>query len=75
LPRAFAVHGLDRFNAVLAGHVTAGAMPGLVALVPHEDEVHTAAAATVPFDDPTPLVCGTNAAELKLSIRACPIFR
>ena len=52
---AFRKGGLDRLEAALADHVEAGDMPGLVALVARDNEVHTTALGTIAFDDPSPM--------------------
>lgn len=47
--------GLARLHDVMAGHVEAGAMPGLVTLVARGGDVHIDAIGAPSFADPTPL--------------------
>ena len=47
--------GLERMRQVLAGHIERSAMPGLVALVSHHDDVHVEALGTLAFDNPAPM--------------------
>ncbi len=47
--------GLERMHRVLSGHVEGREMPGLVALVSHNDEVHVEVLGTLAFGDPAPM--------------------
>jgi CubicO group peptidase (beta-lactamase class C family) len=47
--------GLEQLQDVMARHVEAGELPGLVTLVARGDEVHVDAIGTPAFTDPTPL--------------------
>src|SRR5579863_4427104 len=46
---------LDRLHGILSGHVERGEMPGLVALVSQDDEVHVENIGTLAFDNPAPM--------------------
>jgi CubicO group peptidase (beta-lactamase class C family) len=52
---ALSTDGLARLDDVLTGHVKAGEMPGLVALVARGEQVHIAAIGSPSFADPAPL--------------------
>jgi CubicO group peptidase (beta-lactamase class C family) len=47
--------GLERMHAVLSGYVERKDMPGLVALVSHNDDVHVETPGSLSFDDPAPM--------------------
>jgi CubicO group peptidase (beta-lactamase class C family) len=46
---------LERMHHVLSGYVERNAMPGLVALVSHHDDVHMETLGTLSFDNPAPM--------------------
>ncbi len=46
---------LERMSQVLSGYVERKEMPGLVALVSHNDDVHVEALGTLTFGDPAPM--------------------
>jgi CubicO group peptidase (beta-lactamase class C family) len=50
---------LERMHDVLSGFVERGDMPGLVALVSHNDNVHVEALGTLAFNNPTPMARDT----------------
>ena len=54
-PARLSVTGLARLHDLMAAHVEAGAMPGLVTLVATGADVHVDAIGTKAFDDPTPM--------------------
>jgi CubicO group peptidase (beta-lactamase class C family) len=56
---AFTANGLERIEAALAGHIKAGEMPGVVALVARHEEVHVITLGTISFEDPMPMAADT----------------
>src|SRR6266542_3945459 len=46
---------LERMHRVLSGYVERKDLPGLVALVSHNDDVHVEALGTLAFDRPAPM--------------------
>jgi CubicO group peptidase (beta-lactamase class C family) len=55
----FTEEGLERLEASLASHVKPGEMPGLVALLARDDEVHRVALGTISFEDPSAMATDT----------------
>jgi CubicO group peptidase (beta-lactamase class C family) len=53
--RGFSRARLERMHEVLRGHVEAGEMPGLVALIHHRGGEHVDAIGTLAFDRPAPM--------------------
>jgi len=47
--------GVERMHRVLSGHIERGEMPGLVALVSHNDDLHVETIGTLAFDRPAPM--------------------
>jgi len=46
---------LERMHAVLSAYVERKDMPGLVALVSHDDDVHVETLGSLAFDNPGPM--------------------
>src|SRR5689334_23519463 len=51
----FSKSRLERMHHVLSGYVEQKALPGLVALVSHHDDVHVEGLGTLSFDSPEPM--------------------
>ncbi|GHP00519.1 hypothetical protein KSF_105660 [Reticulibacter mediterranei] len=51
----FSKSRLERMHHVLSGYVEQKALPGLVALVSHHDDVHVEVLGTLAFDNPAPM--------------------